>query len=193
MRPLNLAIVAAQPSADGNEWLEQYMAQEVAELVSRKSGIPAESVVLTQGHDPATEVSLTWSIHDVLSQRADLTDAEAREVLEHAARHHDAEIGLNWRALESAADDMHPRKRQVTGDLISECGTQRARLHMAVPEVVLLEAESPLGTPAGWLKIRYGYNGKRRVMLRVQPGGLVDHAQYHERRHLLVRIADGDA
>jgi hypothetical protein len=192
MTPLNIAIVAAQPSADGDEWLDRYMKQEVAELVARKSGVPGDAVVITQGHDPSTEVSLRWSIHDVLSVRADLTDEEARKVLEEAARRHDASVGLSWTVLEEHARWVQPRERQVTGELITAGKTYRARLHMRSPEVVLFDQDAAAMTPAGWFKVPYGYNGRRHVMLQVQDGGLVEPGQYHARRNLLVRIADGD-
>jgi hypothetical protein len=193
MSPLNIAIIGAQPVGEGDKWLEQYMKQEVADLVARKSGVPGDAVVITQGHDPSTEVSLRWSIHDVLSVRADLTDDEARVVLQEALRRHDATIGISWAVLEAHADWIRPQERQVTGELLTAGQAYRARLRMRKPQVVLFdEAVHPV-TPAGWLKLPYGYNGRRRVMLRVLDGGELEPAQYHARRHLLVRIADGDA
>lgn len=61
---------------------------------------------------------------------------------------------------------------------------------MHVPEVVLPDADI---TSAGWLKVPYGFNGRRHLLLQVSDEGLVDEAQYHARRHLLIRIADGEA
>jgi hypothetical protein len=193
MSPLNIAIIGARPDGKGDEWLEQYMKQEVAELVARKSGVPGDAVVITQGHDPSTEVSLRWSIHDVLSVRADLTDEEARDVLQEALRRHDASVGISWAVLEEHAHWIRPQERQVTGELITAGQIYRARLHMRSPAVVLFAQEAPATTPAGWFKVPYGFNGRRRVMLRVMDGGAIEPAQYHARRHLLVRIADGDA
>jgi hypothetical protein len=48
------------------------------------------------------QVAIVWEVDDVLVLRPDLSDDQAWEVLQHAQQEHDAEIGLNWHALESA-------------------------------------------------------------------------------------------
>lgn len=194
MRTMNIAVTAESGSDEGREWVEQYMKQEVADLVARKAGVPADSVLVSSGFDPTTEVALRWSIHDVLSVRADLTDEEARAVLHEAYRRHDAEVGVTWAVLEEHARWAVSTLRAVSGGLITAGGTLPARLRMHVPQVVLIGTApgEAVVTPAGWLKVRYGFNGRRHLMLRVDEGGLVDESQYHERRHMLIRIAEGE-
>lgn len=195
MMALNIAIASESGSEEGREWLQQYMRQEVTDLVSRKAGVSADSVIIDRGFNPATEIALLWSIHDVLSVRADLTDAEARGVLQEAYRRHDASVGVTWQVLEEHARWSRREERTVVGDLLTAEHVLRARLRLSVPEVVLLDAEPAVAdsTPAGWLKVSYGFNGRRHALLQVSAGGLVDEAQYHARRHLLIRIADGEA
>ena len=59
--------------------------------------------------DAADTIEISWHIDDVKEVRPHLTDAQAREVLEHAKRRHDAGIGINWDVLAIHADDLFPR------------------------------------------------------------------------------------
>ena len=45
------------------------------------------------------QIAVIWSVEDVQEIRPDLTDEQAWDVLEHAERHHDATIGINWDVL----------------------------------------------------------------------------------------------
>jgi hypothetical protein len=51
-----------------------------------------------------------WYTSDVQQMRDDLTDDQAWEVLTHVKRWHDASVGINWDVIESAADELFPRK-----------------------------------------------------------------------------------
>lgn len=57
---------------------------------------------------PADTIAICWHIDDVKQVRSDLTDAQAREVLEHAKDQHDASIGINWDVLSFHADHLFP-------------------------------------------------------------------------------------
>jgi hypothetical protein len=59
---------------------------------------------------PADTIEISWHIEDVKEVRPDLTDAQAREVLEQAKRRHAADIGINWDVLAIHADDLFPRE-----------------------------------------------------------------------------------
>ena len=54
-------------------------------------------------------IEISWHIDDVKEVRPDLTDAQAREVLQEAKRRHDATIGIDWDVLAFHADDLFPR------------------------------------------------------------------------------------
>ena len=45
-----------------------------------------------------------WSIKDIQSERPDLNDDQAREVLLLVDRRHDASIGINWDFIRDIAD-----------------------------------------------------------------------------------------
>jgi hypothetical protein len=47
-----------------------------------------------------------WHISDVQNERPDLTDEQAREVLEMVDRRRDAEIGINWQFIQYIADAL---------------------------------------------------------------------------------------
>jgi hypothetical protein len=49
-------------------------------------------------------ITIKWHFSDVQEMRPDLTDDQAREVLWHAKRYHDANEGINWAVLEAHAD-----------------------------------------------------------------------------------------
>ena len=53
-----------------------------------------------------TEITMTWSIDDVLSVRPNLSKEQASSVLMHLKKHHDATVGINWDVIEAACDDM---------------------------------------------------------------------------------------
>jgi hypothetical protein len=59
---------------------------------------------------PADTIEISWHIDDVKAVRPHLTDAQAREVLEHAKDKHDADIGISWDVLGIHADDLFPRE-----------------------------------------------------------------------------------
>jgi hypothetical protein len=57
--------------------------------------------------DTNREIAVIWEVDDVLVLRPELTDDQAWQVLQHAKRHHDAGIGLNWESLEAAAEALY--------------------------------------------------------------------------------------
>ncbi|MBC8739737.1 hypothetical protein F6X40_23780 [Paraburkholderia sp. UCT31] len=64
-----------------------------------------------RNYNPNQQIAVTWSIGDVLSVRADLTDDEAFDVLHIALREHDATTGITYDVLQSHADYAYPRRR----------------------------------------------------------------------------------
>ena len=53
-------------------------------------------------------ITIRWHYEDVLEVRPDLTDCQAKEVLQHAKRGHDACMGINWEVLSCVADIHFP-------------------------------------------------------------------------------------
>lgn len=75
---------------------------------------------------PAKEVG-GWSYHDVLAARPDLTDDEAKAVLEVIEDKADASIGINLDFVEMIADQEHPTTKAVPCYLKdSDSGDSRA-------------------------------------------------------------------
>ena len=54
------------------------------------------------------EIAITWTVDDVMYEREDLSESQAREVLKAVKRNHDAEIGVNWDVIRTHADEMFP-------------------------------------------------------------------------------------
>lgn len=57
------------------------------------------------------EILFSWSVEDVQSVRPDLTDEQAFAVLERCEYCLDGEIGMNWYAIQAAADDLYPQPK----------------------------------------------------------------------------------
>jgi hypothetical protein len=49
-------------------------------------------------------IAAIWSIEDVHAVRPALTDDQAWRVLQDVERHHDAELGIHWMTLKTAAE-----------------------------------------------------------------------------------------
>jgi hypothetical protein len=49
-----------------------------------------------------------WHVDDVLNQRPDLTEEQSCEVLALIAHNFDANIGINWDVIDSAAEYLFP-------------------------------------------------------------------------------------
>lgn len=91
----------------------------LAGLVDALNTDTPESGPLFDGHDNACgsyeysgpdSITISWHIDDVKEVRPDLTDAQCREVLNQAARKHDATIGITYDVLEIIADLLFPAK-----------------------------------------------------------------------------------
>ncbi len=53
-------------------------------------------------------IAQIWSVEDVQSVRADLSDDEAWEVLLRCQRVHDCNDGFTWLLIETVADELFP-------------------------------------------------------------------------------------
>lgn len=62
--------------------------------------------LITQ-HPPGS-ICIVWEIDDVKSVRADLTDEQCEEVLQHCARKHDTYLSINWDVIRVHADHLFP-------------------------------------------------------------------------------------
>lgn len=60
--------------------------------------------------DPNTQIAIIWDVDDVQVIRPDLSDEQAMEVLRHAKRYHDANMGINWDVLKVWADELYPEE-----------------------------------------------------------------------------------
>ena len=58
--------------------------------------------------DESRQIAIVWDICDVQSERPDLDDEEAMEVLTLAEAQHDANCGIGWEVLHSHADYLFP-------------------------------------------------------------------------------------
>ncbi len=56
-------------------------------------------------------IVIKWHIEDVLQQRPDLTDDQARAVLKELENDHDATVGINWDVIDCTAQSMYPKKK----------------------------------------------------------------------------------
>lgn len=57
--------------------------------------------------DEDNKIAITWSIEDVKSLDASLTDEQAREVLHNFSRHHDGSMEQMWLDLQYHVDEFH--------------------------------------------------------------------------------------
>jgi hypothetical protein len=60
------------------------------------------------------EITIGWSIEDAKQVRPDLTDQQAREVLQRCERRFDANIGINWDVIGDHADALFPKRKRQT-------------------------------------------------------------------------------
>lgn len=54
------------------------------------------------------EIAIVWSVTEVKSVRADLTDAQAAKVLARLRDKHDSNIGITWENVEAVSDELFP-------------------------------------------------------------------------------------
>lgn len=62
------------------------------------------------------EIAITWTVDDVMYEREDLSESQAREVLKAVKRNHDAEIGVNWDVIRTHADEMFPAAAELQAE-----------------------------------------------------------------------------
>lgn len=60
------------------------------------------------------KIAMIWQIEDVLNVRFDLSHDAAWQVLQHAKRNHDANIGMNWEYLSVIAEHLFPTSNLET-------------------------------------------------------------------------------
>ena len=63
-----------------------------------------------ENFDPNTQIAVIWSVEDVKSIRSELDDEQAMRVLWYCKEFHDAEIGINWDVISTAAEDLYPKE-----------------------------------------------------------------------------------
>ena len=69
----------------------------------------AESITRTQQEDLSGEIiQIPWAVKDILQQRPDLTNEQAKCVLQQLAQFHDASIGINWDVIDEMAEELFP-------------------------------------------------------------------------------------
>lgn len=54
-----------------------------------------------------------WHIEDVQVGNEWITDEQAIDVLEHVARNHDSEVGINWEVINFWAYELYPEPDAV--------------------------------------------------------------------------------
>ena len=64
-----------------------------------------------------------WSVEDVQNQRPDLNHEQSVEVLVFMADRFDANIGINWDVIDSAADHLYPEENEAAKKWALTAGT----------------------------------------------------------------------
>ena len=54
-----------------------------------------------------------WHAIDVLNDRDWMTEENAIDVLEHIARNHDCEVGINWEVIDLWCDELYPEPEET--------------------------------------------------------------------------------
>jgi len=102
-------IKQAQEVASDNEngdfdgWGSRVIAKEFGYIAD-----DLEPVVDELERQKLDEISISWCVDDVLSERPNLNIEQARKVLEMVDRKHDATIGVTWETLQYWADELFP-------------------------------------------------------------------------------------
>jgi len=88
-------------------WLDKQLVEQLANI---DIGAVLES---------RRQIAHIWSIDDVAEVRPDLTDEQAWEVLQHAERRLDSDMGISWDTLSICAEDLYPEPDE-SGQTASE-------------------------------------------------------------------------
>jgi hypothetical protein len=59
-------------------------------------------------HSICNYIVIKWHIDDVLYGRPDLTDAEARRVLQYIQNNHSTSVGVNWDVIDAVTTKLYP-------------------------------------------------------------------------------------
>lgn len=63
-----------------------------------------ESITLEAGLSLPDHITIVWSVDDVLNVAPDLSEEQARQVLQVVREEHDADVGITWDVIADAAD-----------------------------------------------------------------------------------------
>jgi len=80
---------------------------DCSQLVDFITGVKPKNVL--DYFDNTRQVAIVWDISDVKSERPDLTDEQAMEVLQDISKHHDADLGVCWETIRVVADNLFPK------------------------------------------------------------------------------------
>lgn len=99
-----------QKQKDALETITNFALYFTSDENSRERLIEVAHEYVEQDHVLADddEIAITWTVDDVMYEREDLSESQAREVLKAVKRNHDAEIGVNWDVIRTHADEMFP-------------------------------------------------------------------------------------
>lgn len=67
---------------------------------------------LVQNEKKDDEISIVWSVEDVMQECDWLTREQALDVLYHLEHKHDACIGINWEVIHYNAQWMYPKENE---------------------------------------------------------------------------------
>ena len=62
------------------------------------------------------KIAIIWSIGDVQTEREDLNDDQAWEVLQLVKRRADAQVGVNWEMILQTAQELYPKPPEESSD-----------------------------------------------------------------------------
>ncbi|MCA4995143.1 hypothetical protein HWD35_10505 [Tsukamurella tyrosinosolvens] len=62
-----------------------------------------ENIDLETGLSLPHQITIVWSVDDVLNVAPDLSDEQARQVLQVVKAEHDADVGITWAVIAAAA------------------------------------------------------------------------------------------
>jgi hypothetical protein len=84
--------------------MQGYLIEGMTEAVVKATGASAEKVKDALIQFWADKAVVAWDVEDVHGECPDLTDEQAVIVLNHVEDNHDADKGINWNTISSAAN-----------------------------------------------------------------------------------------
>lgn len=170
------------------DWLDEFIAQgKHVGYVEVRDYFKREHMIYT-----------AWDADDIQNVRPDLTDEQAWEVLQYVERKHDAEVGINWHALEWGAEELYglaPDEDEVEESLLTRAAEIYAAGNgestMTVEEAKLILQNEPSSVlramlPDDSIAARLEY---LRQELRAER---ISYGELHELQSLAEHIDSGD-